>query len=151
MGKIDNKTIPFPQANDFVKIFSIIEIEDENNLNDNEFLTNYLGVSPRQINYYLSACEFLDIVEKRRFTEFGAHIRSMGFDNKKATVASKIVSKPVFGEVFFLYYFYGEKMSIDEIAELIIFRYGNSMEKIAKRRASTVSNWIKWINGNRFI
>lgn len=151
MEKIDNKTIPFPQANDFVKIFSIIEIEDENNLNDNEFLANYLGVSPRQINYYLSACEFLDIVEKRRFTEFGSHIRSMGFDNKKATVSSKIVSKPVFGEVFFLYYFYGEKMSIDEIAELIIFRYGNSMDKIAKRRASTVSNWIKWINGNRFI
>ena len=136
MGKIDNKTIPFPQANDFVKIFSIIEIEDENNLNDNEFLTNYLGVSPRQINYYLSACEFLDIIEKRRFTEFGAHIRSMGFDNKKATVAiKKLFLNQFLVKCFSCTIFYGEKMSIAEIAELIIFRYGNSMEKNCKKKS----------------
>jgi len=151
MEKTESKIIPFPQANDFDKIFSLIEIEDENSLTDNEFLTNYLGVSARQINYYLSACEFLEIIEKRRFTEFGSCIRRMGLDNKTATIASKIVSKPVFGEVFFLYYFYGEKIAIDEIAELITFRYGNSLDKIATRRASTVKNWIKWINKNRVI
>jgi hypothetical protein len=149
MEKTENKLVPFPQANDFDKIFLLIEIDDEENLKDNVFLTNYLGITSRQVNYYLSACEFLDIVEKRKFTDFGLSLRSMGLDHKIATISSKIVSKPVFGEVFFLYYFYSEKMSIDEIAELITFRYGNSLDKIAPRRASTVNNWIKWINKNK--
>ena len=54
----EKRKIPFPQANDFNKIYLLLNIEDERKLKDKNFLMNYVNLgTERQIAYYLSACE----------------------------------------------------------------------------------------------
>ena len=72
-----NKIIPFPQANDFDKIIKIIDIEKEEDLKNKDYMLEYLDLgTERQISYYISACEFLGVIYKHKFTEFGIEIRN---------------------------------------------------------------------------
>ena len=41
----ENKVIPFPQANDFNKIYKLICLDDERKLNDKTYLMQYLSGS----------------------------------------------------------------------------------------------------------
>lgn len=142
--EMKNKS-PFPQANDVDKIISIIRADQES-LFDNEFLINLLNVTQRQINYYIAACTFLDILDrKRRFTEFGLSLKSKGQEGLIIALSQKIVSKPVFGEAFFNRLFNDAPLSNEEISELITFNYGVDNIQVADRRASTVKKWVDWI------
>ncbi len=145
MEEKKRNTIPFPQANDIKKIILIIRTEQAR-LFDNNYLTDLLQISPRQINYYLSACSFLNILDrKRRFTDFGLSMKIKSDDGVAIALSQAIISKPVFGEVFFNKLFNGEFLPIEEISELITFSYGVDSIKVADRRASTVKKWINWI------
>lgn len=137
--------VPFPQANDFSKILRIIKIENEIFLRDNSYLAKKLDVSQRQINYYLAACSFLEIISNREFTNYGIELRNKGYDQLITCVSTKIISLPVFGDVFFTRFYYNTILSNEEIAELLIINYGIDNYNVAKRRASTVRNWINWI------
>ena len=142
--EMKNKS-PFPQANDVDKIISIIRADQES-LFDNVFLINLLNVTQRQINYYIAACTFLDILDrKRRFTEFGLSLKSKGQEGLIIALSQKIVSKPVFGEAFFNRLFNDTPLSNEEISELITFNYGVDNIQVADRRASTVKKWVDWI------
>lgn len=146
----DDLDAPFPQANDFEKIISLIKIEKETLLQDNDYLTNLLGVSLRQVNYYLAACVFLGIVNKERlFTEYGCTLRNKGHDQFLASISMKIISLPVFGDAFFSKFFYGEDLENEDVSELLSIHYGIKNSAVADRRASTVRNWINWIFSKR--
>ena len=139
----------FPQANDFSKIIKIAKIEHESNLNT-KYLMEYLQLdTERQISYYLSACTFLGILNnKRQFTDFGWSLRKLGQQEFINHLSIRIVSKPVFGDVFFYKYFLDIEMSTLDIAQLILM-LGDISESVAERRASTVSSWIKWIESHK--
>lgn len=148
-----NKKIPFPQANDFKKIYDLICLEDESKLSDKKYLKDYLNLgTERQISYYLSACEFLGVItHKRKYTDLGKSIRKTNVDLRILTICKTIISLPVFGEVFFMNYLYNEKFSQEEIAQLISVLYGINNYEVCKRRASTVNKWIEWIEDNKSI
>lgn len=142
--KKSNK-IPFPQANDVNKIIQIIRM-DQRELFENSLLIKQLGVTQRQINYYLAACVFLGIIDKkRRFTQFGANLKNKGQEGLIAALSQIIVSKPVFGEVFFNKLFNNVFLTNEEISELISLEYEIDSIEVADRRASTVRKWISWI------
>lgn len=148
MAEEDNEEneAPFPQANDFGKILKIIKIEKESLLQDNEYLEILLNVSKRQVNYYLAACSFLGITNNsREFSNYGLELRNKGYDQLISYISSKIISIPVFGDVFFSRFFYDKELSNDDIAELLTIEYKIQNYSVAKRRASTVNNWINWI------
>lgn len=146
----DEMEAPFPQANDFEKVISLIKIKKESLLQDNEYLTNLLNVSLRQVNYYLAACVFLGIINKERlFTEYGCILRNQGHDQFLASISMKIISLPVFGDAFFSKFFYGEDMENEDISELLSINYDIKNAAVADRRASTVRNWINWIFSKR--
>ncbi len=149
----EKNKLPFPQANDFVKIFLIINMEDEDYLHDNQFLKKYLSLgTDRQISYYVSACEFLGIIDrKRNFTEEGREIRKLARDLQVLKLSRKITSLPVFGEVFFMKYIYNTEMSTEEIAELISTIYKVDNISVCNRRASTVTSWLNWIEKQKLI
>lgn len=152
MENLDNNKIPFPQANDFNKVVSIIHIDRPEQINENDYLESFLGISQRQVHYYLSACQFLGIIDKKRcFTPYGILLRNSGKDSFEESLAMKIISLPVFGEVFFRQYFHNEKMETEEISELITFHYSLDNSDVADRRASTVRNWVKWITDKRAV
>ena len=142
--EVKNK-IPFPQANDVNKIIAVIRIEQDR-LFDNNYLIDLLSVTQRQVNYYLSACAFLGILDrKRHFTELGLSMKSKGQEGLIEALSQVIVSKPVFGEVFFNKLFNGGYLTNEEISELITFNYGVENIEVADRRASTVKKWVEWI------
>lgn len=137
--------VPFPQANDLTKIVALIRA-DQNILLDNDCLIEILQVTQRQINYYLSACSFLGILDKKRkFTDLGISLKAKGQEGLIVALSQLIVSKPVFGEVFFSKFFDNESLSNEEISELITLNYGIESTEVADRRASTVKKWIDWI------
>lgn len=148
MEEEDNDEIdaPFPQANDFKKVIKLIKIDKENLLQDNTYLSSLLGVSQRQVNYYLAACAFLGIINNERlFTEYGCSLRKYGHDQFLSSISMKIISFPVFGDAFFSMFFYDEELSIEDIAELICINYDVQKLGVAERRAGTVTNWVRWI------
>jgi len=142
----------FPQANDFEKIIRLIKVEDEKLLSNFLFLKELIEVSSiRQVDYYLSACFFLDIInEDNEFTYEGKLLRNAGRAEFVILLSMKIVSKPIFGNVFFYNYLYKRVLASDEIAQLILmYDEVNSLE-VAKRRSSTVIGWLKWIEKNNY-
>lgn len=145
-----DKKIPFPQANDFTKVIKILET-DEQELTNKEYLMKVLEVSTnRQVQYYISACQFLGLLDEDcKFTKDALKIRKSCYDNKILSLSRLIVSTPVFGEVFFKKYIYNEDSSKDEIAQLISDLW-NSDDSFAVcyRRASTVKKWLEWIEEN---
>lgn len=142
----DENGVPFPQANDFKKVIQLIKIEKEILLKDNSYLEKLLIISQRQVNYYLAACSFLGIINNdREFSNFGIELRNMGYDQLISCISSKIISMPVFGDVFFSRFFYDQELSNDDVAELLTIKYRINNYSVAKRRASTVRNWINWI------
>lgn len=142
-----DKQIPFPQANDFNKVYDLICLEDETKLFDKNYLKGFLSLgTDRQIAYYLSACEFLGIItHDKQYTAFGKEIRNANSDLKVLMICKAILSLPVFGEVFLMKYLYYDKCSQEDIAELISILYGIENYEVCKRRASTVSKWLNWI------
>ena len=146
----ERNNIPFPQANDFNKIVQIIEIDNEELLKDNDYLEKYLNLGTgRQIAYYLSACEFLGLVSKRKFTAKAIELRELSKDTRILRLSQLIVSAPVFGEVFFSKYYYNEKLDAEQISQLIGIIYKIDNDEVCKRRASTVIKWIDWIEQNK--
>ena len=137
----ENKKIPFPQANDFNKIFKLICLEDQSKIKDKSYLMKYLSLgSERQISYYISACEFLGILNhNREYTNIGNNRRKASTDFKILFICERIISLPVFGVIF----------SQDDISQLISTIYGINNFEVCKRRASTVIKWLKWIEENK--
>lgn len=149
---MDEKSkMPFPQANDFIKIIMLVNIEDEEYLKDNNYLKNYLSLTTdRQISYYLSACEFLGLIDrKRHFTDDGKNIKELAHDLQILNLSRKIVSLPVFGEVFFMKYVYNSDFSKNDISDLISTIYEIDNVSVCDRRASTVISWLNWIEEQR--
>lgn len=146
----EKRKIPFPQANDFNKIIKIIQIVEEKNLSDNSYLLTYLEIgSERQIDYYLSACEFLGLIDKRLFTPLCLEIKGLNYSMFINKICKIIVSSPVFGEVFFTEYLNGLKLSNKEISQFISDVYSIDNIEVCNRRASTVRNWLDWIYENK--
>ena len=150
MEEKQNK-VPFPQANDFNKILKIIEVDDEDKLLDTGFLLDYLELgTQRQISYYVSAAEFLGIIDKsRRFTIFGNELRDSIYESRVLKLCQRIVSLPVFGELFFMQYLYKEVVDTNYISQMISDIYGIDNVEVCNRRASTVKKWLLWVDGNK--
>ena len=144
------RNVPFPQANDFEKIIAIVNVEDDTKLKNYSGMGGYLGdISSRQVDYYISACVYLNIINKdKEFTEIGQRLRSLYGIEQKAELARVIVSDEVFGSVYFRQKMLGVKLEREDVIEIMKQHVTFECEPMYVRRASTVISWIKWINNN---
>ncbi len=135
----------FPQADDLDKIIKIIYV-DKNQINS-DFLKNFLNLgTSRQIDYYLSACKFLDILDtNKEFTQFGERLRMVSKETMFNLLVKKIVSKDVFGECFFNSLRNKILINRDDIAQLILTLTEIDNYSVAYRRAQTVLSWLRHI------
>lgn len=144
---MDEKT--FPQADDFEKIISLLNINREEDLSNNNKISALLGsITDRQVSYYVSAAEFLGLVKKengkRNFTEKGKNLRKMNSYMQEVELASTILESPVFAKVYSLEKIVGHQDCYD-ISKVIKEKYPNYSEAIYKRRAQTVMSWLQWV------
>lgn len=140
--------IPFPQADDFNKIMLIVNIDKESDLRDKEKISELLGnVAYRQVQYYLSACMYLGIIDRNKeLTEFGFHLRNLNILNQEILLATKIISYEIFGYVFFLEKKLKMKMTKEDVVEVMKNYISFDSEGVYDRRAQTIIKWLEWIN-----
>ena len=144
------RNVPFPQANDFEKIIAIVNVDDDTKLKDYSGMGVYLGdISSRQVDYYISACVYLNIINKdKEFTEIGQRLRNLYGIEQKAELARVIVSDEIFGSVYFRQKMLGVKLEREDIIEIMKQYVVFDSEPMYARRASTVISWSKWILNN---
>lgn len=106
-------------------------------------IADFIGFEPRQAQYYLSACIYLDLIDETpELTEFGKSL----FD-KPALINNKIyeriISDEVIGKIF------AHLLFNDELKEysykIIKNYYPDYSDAVIERRASTLLNWCKEI------
>ena len=143
-----DKNIPFPQADDFNKVISLLNIEDESNLkNKNKISLLFDGIADRQVQYYLSACMYLGFVdEKKEFTLLGKKLRNLSRAEQEIELAQIMISHDVFGHVYFLEKRLGTKLDRSDVIELLKTYVSFESEEMYKRRSQTIIKWIEWIN-----
>ena len=141
---------PFPQADDFEKVVSLLNIKEESSLKDKTSVSMLLGdIDNRQVQYYLSALMYLDLVQSNKsFTSKGQYIRSLGFSRQIVELARIIVSKDVFGTVYFTEKSLKVKMDRNDVIEVMKEFVHFSSDAMYIRRSQTVIKWIEWVNKN---
>ena len=141
------KDIPFPQADDFEKIISVINADKPQYFNDNLYLSSILeNVTERQVSYYLSACMYLGLIDKNRsFTEQGIKIRSLSSYRQTVEIIRILLSDSIFGTVYITEKTLGVKLDKNDVIEIIKIEYPSYSEEIYNRRYQTVRKWVNWI------
>jgi len=141
-----NHNAPFPQANDFNKIFTIIGT-DEEKLKDYSYMQVLLGdITGRQVDYYLSACVYLGLItHEKKYTDEGNKIRKMSGMNRIAATCRLVVSDEIFGMVYFESKLLGVELERDDIVAIMKDYISFESEAMYVRRASTVHSWVQWI------
>lgn len=142
-------SITFPQANQFERIIAIMSLTNSEDLQNDELLFGILdNITYRQVQYYLSACEYLGLINAdRTYTQLGESIRGLSYSDKMIQLARVVVSDPIIGTVFFTERLHRIEMSVEDIAH-IISKYYTLSDAVYRRRAQTVMSWLKWINDN---
>lgn len=144
---MDNK-FPFPQADDINKVMIILNVADVNSLKDKEKLKISLSdISDRQIQYYLSACMYLGLVdENKMLTPMAVHIRGLNRSEQEIALAQSIVSNNIFGYIYFLEKRLGAKLAREDIIDILKHHISFESDEMYKRRSQTIIKWVKWLN-----
>lgn len=146
---MDNN-IPFPQADDFNKIVILLNIEDESYLKDkNKVSVLFDGIADRQVQYYLSACMYLGLINsEKEFTSKGKVLRHLSRTEQEIELAQLILSHDLFGHIYFLEKRLGTKLEKDDVIDLLKTQVKFESEEMYRRRSQTVIKWIEWINSH---
>jgi len=143
-----DKNIPFPQADDFNKIISLLNIQDEDSLkNKTKISMIFDGIADRQVQYYLSACMYLNIINSNKeFTSLGKRLRTLSRTEQDVELALLVISHDIFGHIYFLEKRIGAKLDRTDVVDLLKTYVKFESEEMYKRRSQTIVKWIEWIN-----
>ena len=136
-----------PQANNLdtlIKVFIYFGNKKDCTVQD---IADFIGFEPRQAQYYLSACIYLDLIDETpELTEFG---KSLFVEPSliKYKVYERIISDEVIGKVFAHLILFDDDIK-EYSCKIIKSFYPDYSEAVIERRASTINNWCKEIRNN---
>lgn len=152
--------IQFPQANSFERVINICELLYINDVEKN-FITEEYSFDARQSSYYLDAARYLGLVDKSQdldghdcytLTKLGKSLFSMSYKQRQLKLIETILSYKSF---YLTYEAYRNNNEMPSKAEIVSYirqagvvdpKTGLSYsDSTNKRRASTVSAWVRWI------
>jgi hypothetical protein len=145
--------VPFPQADSFERVLDLLSVLSEASLTRDEVTLQY-EFDPRQTNYYISACEYLGLIEREenvsgereyKLSPAARAIMRQRYKPKHLALMKKILENPVFHKVFGLTLESSavpDKRTICKVMDECNLRIGQTT---IDRRASTVRAWIDWI------
>jgi hypothetical protein len=152
---IAEPNVTFPQADSFERILDLLSVLHEEELTHSEVTLKY-EFDPRQTDYYITACEYLGLVERNkteknereyRLTAEARKIMSWPPKKKRLELMKKILERPVFNNAFKIFMDNNElpdKQSICSIMKSVDFPKPINETTIG-RRSSTVLSWLNWI------
>lgn len=144
-----NKTkykVPFPQANDFEKIFSFCELifKEKKELN---VMVEEMGITSRQIDYYKNSCLYLELIEVRNREVFLVdelfELYRNGLSEERIDLTVNRVYNDDILSKCLAFYKIGE-LSDEKFIEIVSEEYDIS-ENTIKRRMSSILSWFSWI------
>jgi hypothetical protein len=145
--------VPYPQANDIDKIIDLV-INSSKGLTNKIAIADFFDFDERQGDYYANAAIYLGLLKRKddssefELTRTGMYLyTSLNRNKRNYLLLQQMLKKPTFNEIISIYYYNGDSVNIDNVAQ-IIQKYVNINKTTARRRASTVIQWIKWINDN---
>lgn len=152
--------IQFPQANSFERVINICELLYINDVEKN-FITEEYSFDARQSSYYLDAARYLGFVEKSldldghdyyTLTNLGKSLFSMSYKQRQLKLIETILSYKSF---YLTYEAYHNNNQMPSKAEIVSYIHQAGVvdpktglpysDSTNKRRASTVSAWVRWI------
>ena len=172
--KEDSSKIPFPQADSFYRIISLMENMYENPMNAKEIAElmnfghniNKEGKAVyRQSAYYTAAGQYIGVFKKEkgkvRLSEIGKKIVEMNFEDRIIEFSKLLFSHQIFSETFeyikthigIKTYCISKDKQWDKIREEVRDFVINRMDELEilkgepmkRRRSQTVLSWLKWL------
>lgn len=160
---VDEPEIPFPQADSFDRVISLLEMLNVDTIKSKEEITDEFKFDPRQTDYYFNAGKYLGFLEEDKvvveengkniekiaikLSNRGKQLFNISYKKRQLEYVQAILEHKVFNQVFKYcveFYEMPEKSKIIEFMKQSELYNIKSMETY-KRRASTISGWINWI------
>lgn len=141
---LDTKSIP--NANDLTKVLDIPQMFGSQKITSKK-LAKKMNVKPRMASYYLDAAEMLGLLKKvndyYKSTELVNKLGKYSEQDKNEIIQHMIEQLPVV-KAFFMYLKsdFKTKFSTQDIAKFVEYST-NLSSSTARRRASTISSWLK--------
>jgi len=127
----------FPQANDIYKLFILIEFLQINEYDVNNIMKEIKVNSERQVQYYLSAAEYLGLIHSdKKLSEIGKIVFSQDKNFKLQLVCYLILSIDVFADYFM---FRDTQRVVSLIQQNYIIK-----KSTLPRRVKSLIKWIEW-------
>lgn len=155
--KPENKGIPFPQADSFVRIVDLImQVYNINTSLSQEDITSNYAFDVRQAQYYTNAAIYLDLVQKTTdreqgvmylITERGVNIIERTPKRRNLALVECILEKRVLNQTLQLYLQKGSKPTLSQVVEIMLEAELDLSLNTMSRRGQTVLAWIDWIMG----
>jgi hypothetical protein len=148
--------VPYPQANDLDKVIDIVTNFHSAGLSNKPAIAEFFDFDERQGDYYLNAGYYLGLLKRVpdshefELTREGEYIaKSENRSRRNLLLLKQMLKRPSFNEIVRL--FENKKWDFyvlsDDVLSPIIQRHVKLNETTARRRASTVMSWLRWVNG----
>ena len=121
--------VPFPQADSFARVISLLE-----NPVAKAEMPEAFGFTPRQADYYTNAARYL-----------GLHRLDGTRDERNLTLVEALASRPVFRGMVELVASQGRPITKEEAESLMRTASLGLGESTLRRRAATVAAWSHWL------
>lgn len=150
----EDPDIPFPQADRIDRILSLVEfLSGMPDGATTAEITNFMGTVERQAAYYPAAGRYLGLFDKPKagITTLTERARNMlgkkSRSERLLQFAGFILEHAVFHRLYQKTLELGEVPNKTEIMSVMtkLQVLGDSTESMLKRRAGTVSSWLKWL------
>ena len=124
-----NTSVPFPQADSFARVISLLE-----NPVDKADMPEEFGFTPRQADYYTNAARYLGLTEL-----------SGTRDERNLALVEALASRPVFREM--VQHVVDTHRAVNKEEAMVFMRAANLGlgETTLRRRSATVAAWSHWL------
>jgi hypothetical protein len=149
--------IPFPQADNFIRVIDLtMQIYNINTSLSQEDITLNYAFDIRQSQYYTNAAIYLDLVQKKldteqgvtySITERGVNIIERTPKRRNLALVECILEKKILNQTLHLYLQKVSKPTINEVVKIMSESQLNLSPKTMSRRSQTVLAWVDWIMG----
>lgn len=146
-------TPPFPQADSMWRVISLLEQLAEQDMTTEE-IAERMQFRVRQSDYYFNAGAYLGLFQKVttkegvvvKLSSLGRKVYAMPYRDRQLKLAALLLEHRVFHDLFGQMVVGGKVPEKSKIVEEMM-RSSVCSESVARRRASTVASWLRWMQG----
>lgn len=148
--------VPYPQANDLDKVIDIVTNFQTAGLSNKPAIAEFFDFDERQGDYYLNGGYYLGLLKRvPSSTEFsltreGEYIaRSENRSRRNLLLLKQMLKRPSFNEIIRLFDLRDRDLTLLDVDVLapIIQKHVALNPTTARRRASTIISWLRWVSG----